>query len=653
MRQFTGVWSGGRGVRFGALVSGYALILGMTLWLSYQLRFDFALPEELQEGLALTFLWIISLKVAVLIAFGQFEDSLSYFSTPDLKRILGVCLFSSALIALVHRQGGLSVAPPRGVILIDLAFSCGTLCASRMLLRAIRERFLSPPTAAPKDRRVAIIGAGDTGSALVRELLAKRWTGLRPVGFFDDFCTMPTRLHGIPVWGPPEALLERALGARLDEAIIALPSAPAARIREIIKILQQAGLPFRTIPSMVQLATGTVRVSSLRPVQIEDLLGRDVVQIDTANVREMLQGRTVLVTGAGGSIGSELCRQIATCAPASVLLVERSEAALFPVEQELIERGHGGLVVPLVADIMDRARMEAIFRRYQPQAVFHAAAHKHVPMMEGQPAEAIRNNVFGTAQMAELACHHQAERFLLISTDKAINPTNVMGATKRIAETFVQAMQTRCDTRTKFMAVRFGNVLGSSGSVVPTFTRQIAAGGPVKVTHPEVTRYFMTIPEAVSLVLQSGARADGGEIFILDMGQPVKILDLARQMIELSGLRPDLDVEIEFTGLRPGEKLYEELSHKGEHVTPTSHPKILRLVCSPQPYDVVRPVLKDLAAALHHAPPSDLKRLLKQIVPEYTPDLREVEPQMEPAAAFDGASPVPAPPGEAIPRPFH
>ena len=431
------------------------------------------------------------------------------------------------------------------------------LSSVRLAFRIIRERYLSPQGRSHRHaRRVGIIGAGDVGASLARELTVKRGLGLHPVAFFDDDRSKwHSRVHDIPVVGAPEALLDHKLNLQLEEVIIAMPSAPAKRIGEIVQLLQRSHLKFETVPSLDQLATGKVKVSQLRSVEIQDLLGREPVTLETQNILLILKGRVVMVTGAGGSIGSELCRQIASFNPQRLLLVDQSEVQMFQIEQELIDQGYGVIVLPLVADILDAARMHYIFRRFKPEVIFHAAAHKHVPMMESQPSEAIKNNTLGTAQLAEMALEYEADRFVLISTDKAINPTNVMGATKRMAEMFVQALHASQPGRTKLMAVRFGNVLGSSGSVIPIFNRQIAAGGPVKVTHPEVTRYFMTIPEAAGLVLQSAAQGVGGEIFVLDMGKPVKIIDLARQLIELSGLKPDEDIEIEFVGLRPGEKL--------------------------------------------------------------------------------------------------
>jgi len=336
----------------------------------------------------------------------------------------------------------------------------------------------------------------------------------------------------------------------------------------------------------------------------------------------MIQGRVLMVTGAGGSIGSELCRQIALFNPSRLLLLDQSEVQLFQIEQELMERGFGGVIKPLVVDILDELRLKHVFERFQPEIIFHAAAHKHVPMMEAQPSEAIKNNSFGSACLAKLAGEFGADRFVMISTDKAINPTNVMGASKRLAEMYVQALAAgKNGAKTKFMAVRFGNVLGSSGSVIPTFKKQIASAGPIKVTHPDVTRYFMTIPEAVGLVMQSGAIGQGGEIFVLDMGEPVKIVDLARQLIELSGLVPDEDIDIEFVGLRPGEKLFEELQHTDENMQPTEHEKIFCFVSEPRKLEEIEAIFDGLRPILHSAEPAELKLKLKQAVPEYKPYL--------------------------------
>lgn len=605
-----------------ALFALYGIVLFLAHWFAFELRFDFAVPQGYQEQRALIWIWELPVKLSILALFGQFSGLLSYYSVPDLLRtVSGIAVGSMIVYSL--RFPPLSLpGDPRGVELLDFLLAAVGVAGLRLSLRMVRERYIGGDSRGTRRRRVAIIGAGDVGANLARELLTRRGMGLEPVAFFDDDPSKwRSRVHGIPVIGRPEMLAQQDLNLRLVEAIIAMPSAPARRVGEVVRVLHAARLKFETVPSIEQLATGKVKVSKLRSVEIQDLLGRAPVRLETENIRQILVDRVVAVTGAGGSIGSELCRQIASFNPKRVLLIEQSEVQIFLIEQELVDMGYGGLMLPLVADILDEPRMRYIFSRFQPEVVFHAAAHKHVPMMENQPSEALKNNSFGTAQLARLALEYNVDRFILISTDKAINPTNVMGASKRLAEVYVQSLNAANPDRTKLMAVRFGNVLGSSGSVIPTFKKQIEAGGPVKVTHPEVTRYFMTIPEAVGLVLQSAALGSGGEIFVLDMGTPVRIVDLARQLIELSGLRPDEDIEIEFTGLRPGEKLYEEISHEGENFVPTPHSKIMRFISTPPPYDEVCKFFARLSTQVHAAERTQLKLMVKEMVPEYKPYL--------------------------------
>jgi FlaA1/EpsC-like NDP-sugar epimerase len=625
----------------------YSIGLFISLWLAYGLRFDFELPDQYWRQLLSVSLWLIPAKLALLLMIGHCAGLLSYFSIPDLRRLCVALLIASGLTALVWVATGGRLAPPRSVILADGLLSLLVLAAIRLLFRRVREMFHHSRQYDARISRIGIIGAGDAGAELARELLLKNRLGLRPAIFFDDDSNKwNRRLHDIPVVGPPEALLDKEKDWKLDKVIIAMPSAPGKRIREIVEVLQQVGLRFETVPSMDQLASGRVKVSQIRPVEIDDLLGRDPIHLETENIRKVLEDRVVMVTGAGGSIGSELCRQIATYNPRRLLMVERSEVQMFPIEQQMSRMGHGEIAVPVIADILDTERMRSIFEQYQPEVVFHAAAHKHVPIMENHPCEAIQNNTLGTAQLASLAMEFNVNRFVLISTDKAINPTSVMGATKRLAEIFIQSLwasqsgdggaphgkqsaefgfvtsQSRqASGATKFMAVRFGNVLGSSGSVIPTFKEQIAAGGPVTVTHPEITRFFMTIPEAVGLVLQSAAQGRGGEIFVLDMGKPIRIVDLARQLIELSGFKPGEDIEIQYIGLRPGEKLFEELSHQSENLLPTNHPKIMRFISRPLPLDLLEEFIEKLADELHQLEASELKLLLQRFVPEYRPHL--------------------------------
>lgn len=602
----------------------YSTVLTMGFWLAYQLRFDFEVPLVERRHMPYFLAGVVLTQLLFLFAFRQFHLLPSYFGIPAFLRMFGALLCSALVLGIARAVLGLGYALPFGVICLNVVLALVLLtglCSFWRLYRHDRMFLLLAGFCAPdkRKRRVGIVGAGDTGQMLAQELQGKPHLGLQPVVFFDDdVAKWKARLQEVPVLGPPELLLRGiARRYRLDEIILSMPSAPARRVREILGVLRQTGLNHRTVPSLAELAAGKFKVSHLRTVQIEDLLGREPVSLHTEEIRRLINGRRVMVTGAGGSIGRELSRQVASYDPASLLLIERSEAHMFQVEQELIRRGYRHLIRPLVANILDEPRMRRIFENFRPQLIFHAAAHKHVPMMESQPDEAIQNNTFGTALVARLALELGAERFVLISTDKAINPKSVMGATKRLAEMVLQDLQARNHTLTKLVAVRFGNVLGSSGSVVPLFQDQIAAGGPVTVTHPQMTRYFMTIPEAVGLVLQTTVLGQGGEIFVLDMGKPVPILELARQMIQLYGFEPGKDIAIEFTGIRPGEKLFEEISYTQESVTPTRHPKILRLRGSPPRSSLLREHLELLRSALRRGDASELKGLLQQAVPEY------------------------------------
>lgn len=623
---------------------GYMAGLVLSLWAAYLIRFDFRVPVEYHQQFVAVACWMTMLQLGCLLAVGQFSGHLRVFSLFDLSRLffaLGLSL--AAALALRGLHHGFP-APPRGIIVADGIFALVVLGGWRCAMRVAwhRLRVCGVREGAPS-RRVGIVGAGDVGSRLALDLMSKPHLGLKPVAFFDDNRHVwHSNIHGVPVLGSPELLsfqegdvpartpsfLKRlvlpgdsghAWKVHLDEVIIAMPSASGRRVREVVKILQGVGLSFRTVPSLDQLVTGAVQVNQLRKVQIDDLLGRRPVVVETDQIRALLKGKVVMVTGAGGSIGSELCRQIIGFQPEKLLMVEQSEVQLFQLEQALLSLPFKGALLPCIADVLDHERMNHLFERDRPQVVFHAAAHKHVPLMESQPGEAIKNNLFGTANVARLAIKHHVERFILISTDKAINPTNVMGATKRLAEMLIQSLHQEGPDATKLMGVRFGNVLGSSGSVIPTFAKQIAGGGPVKVTHPEITRYFMTIPEAVNLVLQSFSQGQGGEIFVLDMGKPVRILDLAIEMIRLSGLTPGEDIDIEFVGLRPGEKLYEELCANTENTAPTHHPKIMRFVSSPPDRAELERVLACLADGVSRLSPNELKCLLQRMVPEYRP----------------------------------
>ena len=635
----------------------YSGCLALSWIFAYLLRFDFSLPTEVYAQCIRLLAWIIIAKLVLLLIFRQFASLLSYFSLPDAQRVFTAMLIAGCAAYGLHQFGSDLYSPPRSVVLSDFIISFSVLSGLRLTLRMLRERFQRTQGNGGKPvRRVGIIGAGDVGASLVKDFIARPNLGMRAIAFSDDSRhKWHTSLHGIQVIGSPEYLIEKAGFLEIDEIVIAMPSASAKRMRELVTLLTENKMKFERVPSMEQLVNGNVRVSQLRPVEIQDLLGREAINLQTDRIRELVQKKIVMVTGAGGSIGSELCRQIASYTPRQLLLVERSEFLLFQIEQELIDLGLASNITTLVADITDPARIEGIFQRFKPVVIFHAAAHKHVPMMEQQPAEAFANNTLGTRSLANIARAHRVEHFVLISSDKAINPTNVMGATKRMAELYLQALQgkaTETDLKpqassltpllatanpvlvlgsgalcvakprlTKFMAVRFGNVLGSSGSVIPTFKKQIAAGGPVTITHPDMTRYFMTVNEAVGLVLQSATLGEGGEIFVLDMGLPMKISDLARQLIELSGLEPDTDIEIKYTGLRPGEKLFEELNHKTENMVATDHAKVMRFLSQPQPLEQIEAGFDAVQKAGASGDSDQIKLAIQKVVPEYQPYL--------------------------------
>ncbi len=608
------------------LFLAYSGALAASLFLAYELRFDFVVPGEWKELRIENILWIVPLKLFLLLLFGQFGGLLSYFRLPDFYRVFFALSLASFILTITWFVMGGNPIPPRGVILGDFIFSLILIGGFRITLRVARERYFTGNGETPKkQRRIAIVGAGDVGAATAADMLANRGLGMRPIIFLDDNRKKwGKHIHGIKVVDKPDKMEAICQTFGIEEIIIAMPSAPARRIREIVDLAAKIGLKAEIVPSLAELTTGRIRASRVRPVEIEDLLGREIIQLESDNIREMISNRRVLVTGAGGSIGFELSRQVAFYGPERLLILDRAEIQLFQAEQNLMEEGHEPILQPLVADIQDRNNIREIIREHRPQIVFHAAAHKHVSLMERQPAEALRNNVLGTKLMADISMEFGVEKFVFISTDKAINPTNVMGASKRLAEKYIQALNYVPDNRTNFMAVRFGNVLGSSGSVVPIFRRQISRGGPVTVTHPDVERYFMTIPEAVGLVLQSATQGTGGEIFVLDMGEPIKILELAKQMIELSGFRPEADIEIKIIGLRPGEKLFEEIHRDEETLAETRHERILRYLSDPESIESMRRNFDQVQQNLDNGKCANInqcKEMLKNYVPEYVPSL--------------------------------
>ncbi|BET69327.1 nucleoside-diphosphate sugar epimerase/dehydratase [Opitutales bacterium ASA1] len=610
------------GLRAAIMAVVYGIVVAVAFAAAYGLRWDFEVPEGFRTQCLQLIGAVVLTKVLLLAIFGQMRAVLSYFSLHDFG-----CVFAASMVATIGMfvlwlVSEPNAGPPRGVILIDGFLTLGGLAGLRLGFRlvcgagrSVDGRSFGAPT-----RRVGIVGAGDTGAALANDLLTKRSFGMLPAFFLDDDSRKwNRRLHGVKIHGPITRLAEIAAKEQVQEIILTIPGAGPRKVQSVVQAAQQAGLKTSIVPSFTQLAAGDVQVDRFRPVELEDLLGREPAELDSAGIDELVRGQTVLVTGAGGSIGSELCRQIAARKPHRLLLLDQSEVQLFQIEQELVGAGHDKILVTLVADVMDAARLYEIFDEHRPEVVFHAAAHKHVFMMERQPGEAVKNNFLGTHRLAQAARQFETRRFVLISTDKAINPTSVMGATKRLAEYAVLGNHSRSDNRTRFMAVRFGNVLGSSGSVIPIFRKQIAAGGPVTVTHPDVTRYFMTIPEAVGLVLQAATMGEGGEVFVLDMGTPMKIADVARQLIHLSGFRPDVDIEVKFVGLRPGEKLYEELQHTGENLAPTSHSRVMRLRGTSLDAGRVEQCHAEIAGAVYSVDADELKLLIKKWVPEYTP----------------------------------
>jgi len=601
----------------------YASIAAACFYVAYEVRFDFTMLLAYQEERLRILGLIVGVKLFTLVVFGQAGSMLTYFSIPDFIRLSLALLVSSVLMIVPRFAGHPEFTPPRGVLLVDLLLSAAVFCAFRIVLRLYRERItMGKKFKERRGEKIAIVGAGDAGASLASDLINTPGRGFKPVVFLDDDPKKKGKaIHGVRIAGPAEVLPDLPEADDITSVIIAMPSASTKRVREIVLFLAQKGYKVETLPALEELASGRARVSRIRPVEIEDLLGRDQVALDCDAIRKLAEGRVVMVTGAGGSIGSEMCRQIAHLNPSRLLLLDQSEPSLFTIEQELIEGGMGALIQPLVADILDQERMTYLLKRFKPEVIFHAAAHKHVYMMERQPAEAIRNNSTGTRQLAQLASAHGVGTFVMISTDKAINPTNIMGASKRLAEIHLQAIQSNNHTATKFIMVRFGNVLGSSGSVIPIFKKQIAAGGPVTVTHPDVTRYFMTIPEAAGLVLQASVLGKGGEIFVLDMGSPVKIVDLAKQLIELSGLHVGDDIEIKFTGLKPGEKLFEELQHVDEQHLATEHPRIMRFIPGNDCRALSARAIAEIEPKLHDVSNNELKALVKTVVPEYTPFL--------------------------------
>lgn len=618
-----------------------AVLVNLSVVLALSIRFDGAIPDK-YWSLYVPWLAIGRTVLMGLVFYlgGLYQSLWSYASVREFLGVAYAVTLNSLPFAVVVFT---RIVPgfPRSVVILSWVLDIVLVAGLRFLARVRREAMnKSEPNGSSKPgRRTLIVGAGEAGAMVARELYRHDELGYTPVGFVDDDPKKQgLRVAGLPVLGTRDALARLIRDQQIDEAIIAMPSAPGKVIREIHQACQ-GRVRSRTLPEVYELIGGRVSISQIRDVQIDDLLGREEIRLNLDEISSYLRGERVLVTGAGGSIGSELCRQIARFRPESLLLLGNEENSIYEIEHELRYYFPRLSLIPIIANIRDRVRMNHVYATYRPTVVFHAAAHKHVPLMEAHPEEAVKNNVTGTRICAELARDYGVKRFVLISTDKAVNPTNVMGATKRVAEMIVQRLN---GAGTRFMAVRFGNVLGSRGSVVPLFKEQIARGGPVTVTHPDIMRYFMTIPEAVSLVIQAGAIGQGGEVFVLDMGEPIRILDLAENLIRLSGREPGREIPIVFTGLRPGEKMFEELLTAEEGTTATQHKRIF----------VAKTFLKHMGsvfdqrivaieAAAEAGSPESIRNLLSLLVNTYKPSFAASSgqtPSAELKTAAHGAS---------------
>lgn len=601
------------------------LLLSISTFLVYALRFEGLNWSPADWHTAVVFTAVsVPLRLLIYWSFGLYQRLWRYASIAELERILlaGIVGSVAAFIvgfALLPSIGLVSIRVPVSVLFTNGLLSIAIIAAPRLVARVGGWRAAERMLRSVDRQRALIAGAGAGGRMIVRELIENPKLGLTPIGFLDDDAAKHgQRLGGLPVFGSLGQLGQVAEREEIHELIIAMPSARGTVLRDLARSALDAGIKTRTMPSLGDILSGRVRVNALREIEIHDLLRRDPIQTDLEQVRKLAENRTVLVTGAGGSIGSELARQIAELSPRTLVILDHAENPVFHIQNEL-RAAHPELrIVPVIADVRDRRRMMSVLERHSPYSVFHAAAHKHVPLMEENPVEAVTNNVKGTQNLVDAAVAADVEHFVFISTDKAVRPTSVMGATKRVAEHVVRHAALKHGKN--YVAVRFGNVLGSEGSVVPTFLAQIRKGGPVTVTHPEMRRFFMTIPEAVQLVLQAGALGRGGELFMLDMGEMVKIVDLARDLIRLSGLEVGTDIEIRFTGMRPGEKLYEEMFFEHERAVPTDHPKVLRGHNEFPNHD--SQLINDLvAAAMQGVEDAEIRRLLCEIVPDFTTEL--------------------------------
>ncbi len=615
-------------------------LIGLALCLAFLLRFDFNIPRQQLELFIQCLVVVMVVKPLVFALIGFYNSLWRYASLQDgIEIFKGVTLTSFLTLSSVYFLRKFTPIP-RSIFVLDWMLLFALLATSRLVWRIIRET--TAVNTGSEGVRTLIVGAGEAGSLLLKELRRQSHVSYQICGFVDDDLDKKgMKLHGIPVLGNTGQLKSLIIANEITDVIIAMPSADGKVLRSIIDSCKNANVSFKTLPSIGELIDGTLTISQIKNVEIDDLLGRKPVVLDRELIGSYLNGKRVLVSGAGGSIGSEICRQVAKFGPEKLILLDQAETPLYSIEKELTDRFPELRILPLIADVRDRDKIMAVFEEFAPEVVFHAAAYKHVPMMEYNPVQAVLNNVFGSRNIAEAAHCFKTRNMVMISTDKAVNPTNVMGATKRAAEIYIQALSRMSSTR--FTTVRFGNVLGSNGSVIPLFKEQIAKGGPITVTDKRIVRYFMTIPEATQLVLQAGSMGNSSEVLVLDMGEPVRIIDLAEELIRLSGLIPYEDIDIVVTGLRPGEKLYEELLIEGEGIMPTAHEKIRVLAAVSLNINPIRQEMKILYGAARSNSVDvvieSLKRLVPEFKPSYTfigqapPTFQRVRPDLFPSSA--------------------
>ena len=609
-------------VRMAIVATLHAALFATAYIAAFAVRFDLSIPPAWEPVIWEGLVWIVGVKFLIFGLFRMYQGWWRYVSLYDLLELTRALVIACALYMALCLFAKVST-PPRSIYVLDFGISLVLLGGARGSMRLLRESLRAYMPSAEEVQNVLILGAGDTGETLLREIGKNPNLPYRVVGFLDDAPSKRgLKIQNAMVLGPIESIEEQARKHDISMALIAMPSASRDQLRRVVELCKAAQVEVKILPAVETMLSHDISVKQLREVSISDLLGRAPVKLDMQSIGRFLQGRRVLVTGAGGSIGSELCRQVLRFAPSELVMVEMGETPLFFIHKELRAAYGEELLVPYVSTICDRDRMREIFAKHEPEVILHAAAYKHVPLMEFNPCEAVKNNIGGTQAIAELASEFGVGTFVLISTDKAVNPTSVMGATKRVTELLIMAIQRRQENQTRFCAVRFGNVLGSNGSVVPIFTEQIKRGGPVTVTHPEMTRYFMTIPEAVQLVLQAGAFGEGGEIFILDMGEPVKIADLARDMIRLSGLGEE-EIEVIYSGIRPGEKLFEELAINADELDTTRHAKIFVAPKEVTGLEDLEAHRGELLEQAHRGNAHRVRVTLKELIPTYvTPSLR-------------------------------